>query len=336
MIRKLITSAFSISFSICLLTVSMQNGTAAPSAKTLDELKAIQTRAAQTVKKVLPATVSLFSAKNGASGSGVIVSADGLILTAGHVVRGADEVTVVFPNGKQARAKVLGANYTRDSAMAQIIDKGPWPYAEIGHSKDLKPGDLVLALGHAGGYDPVRTPPVRFGRIISQGINQFMSTDCTLIGGDSGGPLYDMDGNVIGIHSSIGASLASNNHASIEGFREDWDKLKKGETWGRLGGSALDNPNAPVLGIMSEATARGGVAVSHVFANGPAHTAGIRNGDIIRSVNGRRTPDLRRLQSTLTRYKPGNTINVRITRGEDSITLKVKLGKRGDVLKRRP
>ena len=252
------------------------------------------------------------------------------------MVRGTDEMTVIFPNGKQARAKVLGANYTRDSAMAQIIDKGPWPHTELGHSKSLKPGDLVISLGHAGGYDPVRTPPIRFGRIISRGINKFISSDCTLIGGDSGGPLFDLEGNVIGIHSSIGTSLASNNHASIEGFRQDWDRLKKGETWGRLGGSALDDPDAPVLGVMTEATRRGGVSVRHVFETGPASKAGIRVGDLIKRIDERATPNLRALHRALTNHKPGDEITVHIQRGEENITRKVTLGRRGDVLKNQP
>ncbi len=105
-------------------------------------------------------------------------------------------------------------------------------------SKNLKSGDLVIALGHAGGYDPVRTPPVRFGRVISSDASGFLNTDCTLIGGDSGGPLFDLEGNVIGIHSSIGHSLSVNNHTGIDGFKKGWDRMKKGESWGRLGGTA--------------------------------------------------------------------------------------------------
>ena len=318
---------------IITLFIGIPIANAAPPIKSLEDLKAIQKQATQTVKKVLPTTISLFSPKNGASGSGVIVSEDGLILTAGHVVRGAEEITVVFPNGKQARGKVLGANYTRDSAMVKIIDPGPWPYAEIGTSKNLKSGDLVLALGHAGGYDPIRTPPVRFGRIISRSINQFISSDCTLIGGDSGGPLFDMDGKVVGIHSSIGKSLASNNHASIEGFLQDWDRLKKGETWGRLGGSALDDPNTPVLGIMTAESARNGVGVSQVLPGGPAQQAGLQDKDIIHSINGDPTPNLRRLHSVLTKYKPGNTVTLSITRNNKKMSVKIKLGRRGDILK---
>lgn len=217
-------------------------GQAAPAVSSISELKSLESKLHTVVEKVLPATVSLFSTTNGASGSGVIVSGDGLILTAGHVVQDLEEMTIVFPNGKQASGKVLGANYTRDIAMLQLLGPKPargWPHADPGESKDLAPGDLVIAFGHAGGYDPVRTPPVRFGRVMATGPDQFFTTDCALIGGDSGGPLFDLDGRVIGIHSSIGESLAANNHAGIEGFRQDWEKLLRGETWGRLGGNSL-------------------------------------------------------------------------------------------------
>ncbi|MBT8045364.1 MAG: S1C family serine protease [Verrucomicrobiae bacterium] len=309
---------------------------AAPKIKDIQQLKSLQAQVEGVVKNVLPATVSLFSAKSGASGSGVIVSKEGLILTAGHVVRGAEEMTIIFPNGKQARGEVLGANYTRDSAMIQILDKMPdggWPYAEVGKSKGLSTGDLVLALGHAGGYDPVRTPPVRFGRLIARGPNKFITTDCTLIGGDSGGPLFDLQGRVVGIHSSIGSSLSSNNHASIEGFHQDWKKLVKGDTWGRLGGSSLlDNPDAPVLGVMTGESARGGIGIRHVFEGGPAGKAGLRAGDIIRSINGRAIPNLRILHASIAEHKPGDTIKIRVTRGEDSLIRDVKLGRRGDII----
>jgi serine protease Do len=308
---------------------------AAPPVQSIKDLKSLQTKIAEVVKKVTPATVSLFSARNGASGSGVIVSKDGLILTAGHVVRGAEEMTVIFPSGKQARAKLLGANYTHDAAMIQIIDKPPgdsWPYAEVGHSKSLNSGDLVIALGHAGGFDPIRTPPVRFGRIIARGPNQFISTDCTLIGGDSGGPLFDLDGRVIGIHSSIGNSLSSNNHAGIEGFRQDWEKLKKGKTWGRLGGSGLDNPDAPVLGIITRDSARGGVGIRHIFDGCPASQVDLRSGDIIRTINKRNIPNLRVLHAAISRHKPGDTIKIRITRGGNSLIRSITLGRRGDIL----
>lgn len=315
-----------------LIMLATLTGVGADTAvRNLNDLKKLQSQISQVAEKVMPATVSIFSAKNGASGSGVIVNKDGLILTAGHVVRGAEEMTVIFPDGTQAQAKVLGANYTRDSAMIQITDKGPWPYAKIGHSKDLKTGDLVVALGHAGGYDAVRTPPVRFGRVISTDQNGFINTDCTLIGGDSGGPLFDLEGRVIAIHSSIGYSLSINNHTGIQGFRKDWDRLIKGETWGRLGGSSLEDPDNPVIGIFTAQSRSGGIIITDVIRNGPAHQAGLRRGDIIRNIDGKYIRNTRRLNAVIFQFKPGDTVKIRITRGEDTLIRSVKLGRRGDL-----
>ena len=323
-----------LSFALFFFSAS-QKIQAAPF-KDISQLKTLQSKVNDVAQKVLPATVSIFSTSTGASGSGVIVNKDGLILTAGHVVRGSEAMTVVFPNGKQAQGKVLGANYTRDSAMIQILDPKPargWPYADVGQSRDLTTGELVIALGHAGGYDPVRTPPVRFGRLITRNPNHFISTDCALIGGDSGGPIFDLEGHVIGIHSSIGKSLAANNHAGIEGFLQDWDKLKRGETWGRLGGnSPLDNPDAPVLGIISGESRYGGISVRHVLEGGPASKAGLRAGDIIRKINGSPIMNLRGLHLAIAKYQQGDIIQIHIIRNEGMLMRRLKLGRRGDIL----
>ncbi|MDG1356747.1 MAG: S1C family serine protease [Akkermansiaceae bacterium] len=308
---------------------------AVPSPADLFQLKTLEKKVTRVVGKVLPATVSLFSMKNGASGSGVVVNKNGLILTAGHVVRGSDEMTVIFPDGKQARGKVLGANYTRDTAMLQISDPTPtlgWPHANVGSTQKLTTGDLVIALGHAGGYDPVRTPPVRFGRVIARGLDEFISTDCALIGGDSGGPLFDMKGNIVGIHSSIGKSLMSNNHAGITGVLQDWDKLKKGQTWGRLGGSSmLDNPDAPVIGIIPGTPTKKGMSIRHVFEGGAASNGGLRAGDIIGQIENKPTPDLRTLHIVIAQHQPGDTIKILLHRDNDVLTRNVTLGRRGDI-----
>ncbi len=298
----------------------------------LHDLQSLEKSIQSVVKKVRPATVSLISSKNGASGSGVIVNKSGLILTAGHVVSGADEMTILFPNGKEARGKVLGANLTRDTAMVQIInasDSPSWHYVEMGDSKALTTGDLVIALGHSAGYDPTRMPPVRFGRVIARGPNGFISTDCALIGGDSGGPLFDLQGRLVGIHSSIGYSLSSNNHAGIEGFRKDWDKLKSGHIWGEYNGSTLGNQDAPVLGIR---TGFNSLRVEHVFEGSPAAKAGILPGDILRAINGQRIINLRQLLMNLFQHRPGDLVKLHLTRNGQSIIRTVKLGRRGDVL----
>ena len=136
-------------------------------ARNLEDLARLEKKVEAVSRKVMPATVALLSERTGSSGSGVITNESGLILTAAHVVQGADSLLVVFPDGKQVQGKVLGANYSKDIAMVKIVDEGKWPFVEMGASKTLEAGDWVVALGHSAGFDPGRTPPVRFGRVIS-------------------------------------------------------------------------------------------------------------------------------------------------------------------------
>ena len=217
--------------------------------RNLQDLIQLESKVQTVARHVIPATVALLAERTGSSGSGVLVAPDGLILTAAHVIQGADQLIVVFPDGKQMPATVLGANYSKDIAMVKITQPGNWPFVSMGASKPLAAGDWVIALGHSAGFDAARTPPVRFGRVVSKGPGNFLTTDCTLIGGDSGGPLFDLEGNLVGIHSSIGQSLTNNNHAGIDGFREDWNRLNAGETWGALTMNPFADPEMPVLGI---------------------------------------------------------------------------------------
>ena len=180
-------------------------------------------------------------------GSGVVVSEDGLILTVGHVLgKNGSELTVVFPDGRRAQAKSLGADFTRDAGMARITDPGKWPHVEVGKSADLKPGQWCLAIGHPGGIQQGRTPPLRLGRILATpGPNSpmpFLQTDATVISGDSGGPLFDLDGKVIGIHSNIGLGVTENRHVPVDVHREKWQDLLAGKQTGEMLGSHARNP----------------------------------------------------------------------------------------------
>lgn len=292
----------------------------------LKDLAALETRTTAVVKQAMPATVAILSAATGASGSGVIVDKDGLILTAAHVTDGAEEVEIVFPDGKQTRAKVLGSNYSKDAGMAQILDSGPWPFVEMGESGGLEAGDWVIALGHSEGYDPARTPPVRFGRVVSEGPGNFLTTDCTLIGGDSGGPLFDLEGRLVAINSSIGEALDNNNHAGIDGFKEDWKRMKAGESWGELQLNPLANPERPVIGIMMGRELRdGGVPVDRVTPRSPAAKAGLRRGDIIRSVDGERVRGGRSLGMLLAKFSAGDVVEIGIQRGRETTTVSIEL-----------
>ena len=320
----------------CALLGGAAHSHAADPVRDLADLGKLEAKVEAVSAKVLPATVALLSEKTGSSGSGVITTADGLILTAAHVIQGAEELEVVFPDGEQVRGKVLGANYSKDIAMVQIEGKGPWPFAAMGASKTLVAGDWVLALGHSKGFDAARTPPVRFGRVVSKGPGNFLTTDCTLIGGDSGGPLFDLDGKIVGINSSIGISLTNNNHAGVDGFKEDWDRIRAGEAWGRLSMNPFANPEMPVLGI-GFGIRRGvtGVPVESVVPKSPSAAAGVRVGDVIQSLDGNVIRDANKLLQILAKRSPGDTVKLGLIRDRKSIELDVTLASRAELFEER-
>lgn len=216
------------------------------------ELEKVEQRVLAVTEKTTPAVVALLSpAAKGSpahSGSGVIVSEDGLIVTAAHVVDGQTTVKVLFHNGKQVQAKVLGADRERDVALARITDPGTYPHAELGDTADLAVGTLVVALGHPGGFDPRRRAPVRFGRVFAIDHEHFITSDCVLVSGDSGGPLFDLEARVIGIHSRVSNEMYQNFDAPMEAVRQGWDRMLKGEWWGSARPSALSKMSPEELG----------------------------------------------------------------------------------------
>ena len=296
------------------------------------DLAALEAKVRSVAEQTLPATVALVSEDTNSSGSGVIVSADGLILTAAHVVQGAKEMYVVFPDGEQIVGKVLGANYSKDIAMMKTKSKGPFPYVKLGESKPLQAGDWLVALGHSTGFDATRTPPVRFGRVISRGPGNFLTTDCTLIGGDSGGPLFDLDGKLVGIHSSIGKTRDNNNHAGIDGFKDDWNRMLAGKSWGALTLNPFANPEMPVLGIaMGMRPERNGVLVEGVFEGSPAALAGMKNGDMILALDGSKIDDGGELLQMLAKREAGDQVKLDILRDDKTLSATGKLMKRNEI-----
>lgn len=299
---------------------------------TLEDLVALEAKLERAAKTTVPATVALVSERTGSSGSGVLVTADGLILTAAHVIQGMEEVDVYFPDGKKWMGKVLGANFSKDIGMVKMVDEGPWPFVDMGQSKPLVAGDWVMALGHSAGFDAARTPPVRFGRVMSDGPGNYFTSDCTLIGGDSGGPLFDLDGRLVGINSSIGKSWKNNNHAGVDGFAEDWEKLLAGEMWGTLQMNPMENQERPVLGIgMGPSLGIGGVLVDAVPANSPAAAAGVRTGDVIRSVDGLRIRDGGELLRAIVKKESGDVVKLGLLRRERSFEVDVALVKYDEI-----
>lgn len=284
------------------------------------ELKAMEEHFQQLSEKVAKCTVGVRVGQ--AQGSGVIINKEGYVLTAGHVAGKPDRnVVFILPDGKEVKGKTLGVNRGIDSGLLKITDKGDWPFLEMGDSSKLKPGQWVLATGHPGGYKSGRTPVVRVGRILANR-DSVIVTDCTLVGGDSGGPLFDMDGKVIGIHSRIGGSLASNMHVPVNTYQETWDRLAKGEQWGSFPG------NAPFVGVVGDPEADN-CKIADVYPGTPAAKAGIKVGDIILKFDGKDTPDFQSLAELVGKMKPGNKVKIKIQRGEETLTLNLTIGRRG-------
>lgn len=291
--------------------------------QTVEELKAIQSHVTQLVKKVQPAIVNVRA--GGGQGSGVIISEDGIVLTAGHVsgTPGKD-VTLTLADGRKVKGKTLGVNRGIDSGMIKITDKGKWPFVDLGTSGDLKKGQWCMAIGHPGGMKPGRTAPVRLGRVLAVS-PALVQTDCTLVGGDSGGPLFDMHGRVIGIHSRIGPVISYNIHVPADTYKETWDKLVAGES---IGGRPIPGlAGGPWMGVEADPDARD-CKIDKVQENSPAAKAGIRPQDVIVRMGTQKIATFEDLRNEVARQKVGGTVMVEVRREDQIVTLKLTVGKR--------
>ncbi len=287
----------------------------------LEDLKVLEAAVQKVVAKGLPATVSIRIGQS--FGSGVIVSKDGYVLTAGHVVGEPDrDVEFIFPNGKRVKGKTLGANHDIDSGLMKITEPGEWPFVEMGKSADLKLGDWVVVAGHPGGYKSGRPPVVRFGKIISNSKTTIWS-DAPIVGGDSGGPMFDLDGKVIAIHSRISGPLTENYHVPIDTFQTTWERLAKGEEWGDL----RPRRGGPFLGATVEPHEKG-CRITDMPSDSPAAKADLKIDDVIVKFEGKNVRNLDELQQALLKKKPGNEVILDILRGDEKLEKKVVLGKR--------
>lgn len=306
--------------------------------QSVEELVELESRVEEAARKVTPSVVCLQI--GGGSGSGVIVSRDGWVLTAGHVSGEADQpVTVIFHDGSRGRAVTLGANNNVDSGLVRMVGTPPaggWPACEFGESTLLKRGQWLMALGHPGGYHAGRPPVVRLGRLVDvdrdeDGEPNTLTTDNTLVGGDSGGPLFDLDGRVVGIHSRIAPNVTHNMHVPVDVFVRDWDRLSAGDVWPG-GQRRFVQTRSPYLGAeLENAADNEGVVVRSVAKGSPAEKGGLRAGDVIESLNGEAVARTEELTRAIFRSRAGETVKVTVRRkgegGEESkAELEVTLG----------
>lgn len=294
--------------------------------KSIADLQQMSVYQQALIRRVTPATVAI---QVGATqGSGVITTPDGYVLTAAHVAHQPGlQARLILSDGRLLRGTTLGMNKDMDAGMIKIDaaanqpNSGPWPFARMGNTSALKPGTWCMALGHAGGYQTDRgAPAARFGRILAIQ-RKVIETDCTLVGGDSGGPLFDMQGNIIGIHSRIGNSLTKNMHVPIDTFRQTWDRLADGQTWGSL----LSIIGRPIIGVYgpddSDEPRVGGV-----MPGSPAAHAGLKTGDVITTFAGQEVKTFTQLKQLVDKREPGDEVVIHLQRNGQTIVVKVIMG----------
>ena len=278
---------------------------------TLEDLRAFQRIVQDVAARVSPATVGL---RVGASqGSGVIVDPVGLIITAAHVFDRRDQLAIVILNdGRELKARCVGKDEELDVGLVRLDDKGPWPFAAMGRSSELDLGTPCIAVGHPGGFLKARQPVVRLGTVSGTDgrRRRFLRTNCAINLGDSGGPLFDLEGKVIGIHSRIRQGVTQNYHAPIDRVHENW----------RL----LEGAPPPRVGIRG-VTTRGNCRVTIVYPDLPAAKAGIKVDDIITKIDGDEVNSIDGLIRLVGRKSAGQVVKVGLRRDGEELILKLTL-----------
>jgi serine protease Do len=200
------------------------------------DYKKLESSIQQVVNKVSVATVAVTSYdsvtgnKKGPTFSAVVVSPEGYILTAAHAANPNQTYQVVFPDGKKVMAIGLGSMKDNDAAIIKILPAGNWPYAEMGWSSTLIPFQPCISMGYPANMRQTGHPLVRFGYVTESPLNPgFLCNTALMEPGDSGGPLFDMNGRVIGIHSRIAQSMDANFEVPVDIFRKYWNNLIKAE-----------------------------------------------------------------------------------------------------------
>ncbi len=286
--------------------------------ETVADLRAMQEHVRRLVVKVLPSIVALPGA------SGVIVG-DGFVLSAGHVTRSPGRrLNIILHDKRRIVAQTLGVHAGIDAGMLKIVDKGDFPSLERGTSAGLRPGQWCLAIGHPGGNKGAA--PARLARIQTAN-GRFIVTDATIQAGDSGGPLLDMEGRVIGIHSRIARDLTENMHVPIDAFTRDWDRLVRGEepggTYPTRRGSR--SSRGGFLGVrLDETTSAARIAA--VIAGSAAEKGALRAGDTITSFAGWPVQKWERLTILIGARRPGTKVDIEVRRGDRTLKLTVTLG----------
>jgi serine protease DegQ len=270
-------------------------------------------------------------------GSGVIVSQDGHVLTNYHVVQAADAIEVALTDGRRDTAKVVGADPDTDLAVLKLSSLRTLPAATLAADRGLRVGDVVLAIGNPFGVGQTTTQGIvsALGRN-GLGLNtyeSFIQTDAAINPGNSGGALVDAEGNLVGINTAIysesGGSMGIGFATPIEIARKVMDDIVKTGSVKRgwLGVEPQDVTPELARAFELKNDTRG-VIIAGVMRDGPAARAGLRVGDIVQTVNGKRMTDTTQLLAEIAQLPPGQRTTLGVLRAGKAVEVAVVVGTR--------
>jgi len=264
-------------------------------------------------------------------GSGFIVSSDGYVVTNNHVVDGAKDIEVVLADESKYKAKVVGTDPKTDLALLKIKAPGELPYVKFGNSDALEIGDWVLAIGNPFGLGHTVTAGIvsAKGRVLGMGsYDDFVQTDAPINPGNSGGPLFNLRGEVMGVNTAIIARGQGIGFAIPSNIAENIIKQLKGNGrvvrgWLGVNIQEMTPEIAEGLGVKGDK----GVLIAGVTPGSPAAKAGLKRGDIILSLGGKKITKLTDITILAASSAPGTTMRLQVLRDGKEMNVDVKLGK---------
>lgn len=259
--------------------------------------------------------------------TGVLVSEEGHILTVAHAMpEPGTRVTVVLNDGRELDGVTHGRNEHSDFGLVQITEASePWTWSEMAPGQSLRSGEACIATGFPGWISKSRGPVLRFG-VVETWNSSWVRNTCVIMPGDSGGPLFDLDGRVIGISSWIERSLQANYAVPVELYRAAWERLLADEVWDRdrSQGSARGNVprshEATRLGLLFESDGNA-LRVSYTLQDSAARHAGVLAGDRLLAIGSRRVRSYRQLENALEQADDQELLLLELERGEVSVAL---------------
>jgi serine protease Do len=267
-------------------------------------------------------------------GSGFVIDADGYIITNNHVIQGAEDITVIFRDDTQLKAKLIGSDSRIDVALLKVEppNKKPMPAIKWGDSDKERVGDWVIAIGNPFGLGHSVTAGIisARGRSLNDSLDDYLQTDAAINKGNSGGPLFNAQGEVIGVNTAIYSpsgvnaglafSIPSNLVKQVADQLREFGRVKRG--WVGVSYQSVTDDIADSFGLDR---ARG-VLVANVVADGPAAKAGLKRNDIILSFSGQDVLDLRRFPRLVANARVGSTVDLVVWRGGKEVPLKLRIG----------